>query len=102
MSKLPITSITIGLDVRDMEYGSGAGRFIHLRSDTPQGSEGIPVEDAFDQSMDMLMEAWKLVIAARYTDKSADSDTTTKALKSTSTRIEKIRTYIKEKKYESD
>jgi hypothetical protein len=101
MSKLPITSITIGLDVRDMEYGAGNGRFIHLRSDSPEGTKGLEIEEAFDQSLDMLTEAWKLVIAARYADKSADAETTGHAMKVTLNRIEKIRTYVKEKQYEN-
>lgn len=100
MSKLPITSITIGLDVRDMEYGAGNGRFIHLRSDTPEGTTGLELDEAFDQSLDMLTEAWKLVIAARYADRSMDAETTKKYTAVTLGRIERMRKYIKEKQYE--
>lgn len=96
MAKMPITSITVGLDVRDMEYGAGNGRFIHLKADTPQGTEGLSMEDAFDQSMDMLAEAWKTVIAARFADKSIDGTTTKNSLTVVLGRLEKIRKYIKE------
>jgi hypothetical protein len=100
MAKLPITSVTLGLDVRDMEYGSGNGRFIHLRSDVPTGMQGLELDEAFDQSLDMLTEAWKTIIAARYVDRSIDSETTSKAMKMTMNRLNKIRTFIKEKQYE--
>lgn len=65
-NQLPITSITIGLDVRDMEYGSGSGRFLHMKADAPEGTEGLTYEQAMEQSLQMHLEAWKSVIMARY------------------------------------
>lgn len=64
--KFPITSITIGLDVRDMQYGAGTGRFIHLKADAPSETEGLTTEEAFDRSIEMFLGGWKSVIAARY------------------------------------
>lgn len=98
MNKLPITSITVGLDIRDMEYGSGQGRFVHLKADAPSGSEGIPIEDAFDQSLDMFVEAWKGSIATRYAGGVGKGEDAVKLMDIFTKKIERIKKYVRESK----
>lgn len=95
-NKLPITSVTCALEVKNQEYGKGASRFISLRAEAPAGTEGLSLEEAIDQSLDMHLQAWQSVLGAQVGSSEMKTGEYSRVIKSMDARIEWVRNHLKE------
>lgn len=99
--RLQIQGVTLSLELKDLNYGSGPARFISIKGGMPEGSEnsGIPfenIDDVVDQSLQMFITAWKSLQMARFCANEVDGETLMKMLKRSEIRLEKMYKALKE------
>lgn len=63
---LPITSFTVSLEVSNSEYGTGQKNFVSFRAEASGPEEGVSMDDALEQSLDMHLKAWDSILQARH------------------------------------
>jgi hypothetical protein len=93
MSLFRINKVTVTLDVSDKHYGNGDARSVHLSAESPigEGLEMEKIEVATGQLLDMFLEAFKGVHAARCVAGEIDYATLDKMVTRAETRTKKIK-----------
>jgi hypothetical protein len=69
MGRLSIHGVTVSVDFGDKVYGQGNGRFMSASSKIPEGSEGIPIDEADEavrDGIDLYFTAWQTLMQTRY------------------------------------
>jgi hypothetical protein len=93
---LPITAFTVSLEVANGDYGTGQKNFVSFRAEAKGPEEGVTIDEALEQSLDMHLRAWESVLQARHAEQVLSgkdfSDMTSKAR----VRIEKTRQFLKQ------
>ncbi len=92
MKRIPITGVTVSLEVKHMEYGAGSGRFCSLRADLPEGgTTGLDFDEALLQSIEMHQQAWESVLSAEVAEKVISSTEFTERITAVRTRFAKLK-----------
>ena len=95
---MQITSMTLSLDVKDLNYGAGQSRFINMKVALPEGDEGIPMEDidsVVDQSLDMHLALWESLTIAKYAAGELKGQDAIALVDKAKDRTRKMREYLK-------
>ena len=93
--KLPITSVTVSLEVADKSYGDGSSRFVTLTAKSPD--VGIPLENIDDvilQTLEMHLACYKSIAAQRFADGVIKAEELNHALAAAPRRLEKVRDFL--------
>ena len=97
--RLLVTGMTLSLDLKDLNYGAGQSRFINIKSEVPEGAEGIPVEQIdylVDQSLDMHLAMWESLQIAKYAAGELSGSDAAASISRAKSRIQKMREHLKE------
>lgn len=70
MSELLITGITVSLDIKTSDFGTGSSNFVSFKAETTRREndtlvEGVSLEEALRVSLDMHLKAYESIISAR-------------------------------------
>ena len=63
---LSVTSVTVGIDISDKNYGTGISRSVFVKAEVPAGQDGIPVEDLTEKLIHLMHDAHVAVQSSRY------------------------------------
>ena len=99
--RLFVTGMTLSLDLKDLNYGAGQSRFVNIKSEIPEGSEGFAVEEMdalVDQSLDMHLAMWESIQLAKYAAGELTGDAALSSVNRAKSRIKKIREFMKSEK----
>lgn len=97
--RLLVTGMTLSLDLKDLNYGAGQSRFINIKSEIPEGTEGIPIEQVdylVDQSLDMHLAMWESLQIAKYAAGELSGSDAISSVERAKSRIKKMREHLKE------
>lgn len=93
--RAPVVSITVSLEIKDMEYGKGSSKFVSLRSEVPEGSTALTLDEAFDRSLDMIGTALASTLAAKAAVGEMSSSALTERIEKASSRLKWVRRKVK-------
>jgi len=96
--RLLVTGMTLSLDLKDLNYGAGQSRFINIKSEVPEGAEGVPIEEMdylVDQSLDMHLIMWESIQIAKYSAGELTGKDALASIDKAKSRIRKIREFMK-------
>lgn len=100
MSNMTVTAVTVSLRVNDTNYGRGSERFVSLRGDVPEGTEGIPFDDydqLLDRTLDLQLQAWEAIHGGRYVGGEVKAQELQDLIEMGRKRTEKIKRFLKQR-----
>ena len=100
MTSMTVTAVTVSLRVNDTNYGRGAERFVSLRGDVPEGSEGIPWHDydqLLDRTLDLQLQAWEAIQASRYVGGETKAPELQDLIEVARKKTEKVKKFLKQR-----
>ena len=104
MSALKITGLTVSLELKRSTYGAGGApieeRFVSRRADVPTPADGVTIDEALVQSLQMHLAAWERVYAAELAAKLISQDEFTSRRENLRKRTAKLTAFMKENAHE--
>lgn len=97
LSVLGVSSVSVSVELADMNYGSGEKNFMSISSKIPDGAEGLPLdmETVMGDGLDKYFAAWQTLLQAALASGRISQTTYVKQTELYLSRIKKVRALYK-------
>ena len=105
MTKLKVTGVTISLEIKQSTYGGqeAVNRFVSFKTEIPAGTEGLDMNEACLESLQLHLAVWESLHAAELAEGKTNKSEFVERLKTVQERLDilkkrtdKITTFLKE------
>ena len=96
MSEMKVTGMTVSLELKRSTYGGtdAENRFVSIHAEVPTGIEGLSLEEALAQSLQVHLTAWESLYSAELAAGRMKSDDYNARLVSVRKRTAKLSSFL--------